>query len=253
MKRDRPLVGVIADRRQLDDHVFHLAGEKYLAALVKASGVYPVILPAIIEDIDVPEILQEFDGLFLTGSPSNVEPHRYMGDPSAPDTWHDPERDEKALALIPAALRSAMPLFAVCRGFQEMNVAFGGTLHQLVHEIPGYIMHQANSDDPLDVMYGPVHEVTFKKGSLLEKVTGQSKAVVNSLHSQGVDRLADELQVEALAEDGLIEAFAVRNAPGFTLGIQWHPEWQVMDNPVSLSVFRAFGLACRGYRGESRD
>jgi putative glutamine amidotransferase len=242
---------VIADRRTIGDHVYHLAGEKYLAALVKASGVYPVILPAIIEEIDVPEILEEFDGLFLTGSPSNVEPHHYMGDPSEPGTWHDPERDQKALALIPAALRAAMPLFAVCRGFQEMNVAFGGTLHQLVHEVPGFRVHKENPDDPLDVMYGPVHEVIFEPGGLLQKLTGQDGARVNSLHSQGVDRLAHELQVEAVADDGLIEAFTVRQAPGFTLGIQWHPEWKVMDNRVSRMVFEAFGDACRDYRKDN--
>jgi len=252
MTRERPLVGVIADRQMLGDHAYHLAGEKYLAALVKASGVYPVILPAIVEDIDVPEILQEFDGLFLTGSQSNVEPHRYMGDPSEPGTWHDPERDAKALALIPAALRAGMPLFAICRGFQEMNVAFGGTLHQKVHEVPGYRVHKENPDDPLDVMYGPSHEVTFSGGGFLAEVTGQGGAVVNSLHSQGVDRLAGDLVVEAVADDGLIEAFTVRDAPGFTLGIQWHAEWRVMENPVSQAIFGAFGDACQAYRGASR-
>jgi len=251
VKRDRPLVGVIADRRVLGDHAYHLAGEKYLAALVKASVVYPVILPAIIEDIDVPEILEEFDGLFLTGSPSNVEPHHYMGDPSEPDTWHDPERDQKALALIPAALRAAMPLFAVCRGFQEMNVAFGGSLHQLVHEVPGYRVHKENPDDPLDKMYGPVHQVLFEKGGLLEQVTGEQEVAVNSLHSQGIDRLASELQVEAVADDGLIEAFVVRNAPGYTLAVQWHPEWEVMNNPVSTAIFSSFGDACRDYRKDN--
>jgi putative glutamine amidotransferase len=253
MKRERPLVGVIADRRMLGEHAYHLAGEKYLAALVKASGVYPVILPAIIEDIDVPEILEEFDGLFLTGSPSNVEPHHYMGDPSEPGTWHDPDRDQKALALIPAALRVAMPLFAVCRGFQEMNVAFGGTLHQLVHEIPGYQVHKENPDDPLDLMYGPVHEVEFEMGGLLARVTGERCVMVNSLHSQGIDRLADELQVEAVANDGLIEGFVVRNAPGYALGIQWHPEWQVMENPVSKAIFSSFGDACREYRKDTAN
>jgi len=238
-------VGVIADRRVMDEHAYHLAGEKYLAALLNGSGVYPVIMPAISKNIDVEEILQDFDGLFLTGSPSNVEPHHYMGDPSKPGTWHDPDRDVKALALIPAAIRAAMPLFAVCRGFQEMNVAFGGSLHQLVHEVPGYGMHQANDDDPQDVAYGPAHGMSFSEGGFLNTVTGVSTTQVNSLHSQGIDRLSDELEVEATADDGLVEAFVVRNSPGYTLAIQWHPEWQVMDNPVSLAIFRSFGDACR--------
>lgn len=245
MKRKRPLVGVIADRRMLEGHAIHMAGEKYLAAILNGSGAYPVILPAMSRDIDVEEVIQDFDGLFLTGSPSNVEPHHYLGDPSKPGTWHDPDRDLKALALIPAAIRAGMPLFAVCRGFQEMNVAFGGSLHQLVHEVPGYGMHKENPDDALEDMYAPAHGVNFTDGGFLAGITGLASARVNSLHSQGIDRLSDELEVEAVADDGLVEAFTVRNAPGYTLGIQWHPEWKVMDNPVSLAIFRSFGDACR--------
>ncbi|MFT5140247.1 MAG: putative glutamine amidotransferase [Lysobacterales bacterium] len=243
--QNRPLVGVIADRRMIGDHAFHMAGEKYLEALLKGSGVYPVILPALSEDVDVEEILQDFDGLFLTGSPSNVEPHHYFGDPSKEGTWHDPERDVKAFALIPAAIKAAMPLFAVCRGFQEMNVAFGGTLHQLVHEVPGYGMHKEDPSASLDEMYGPSHGMNFVPGGFLETLTGVSTTQVNSLHSQAIDRIADDLIVEAIADDGLIEAFTVRNAPGYTLGIQWHPEWKVMESPVSLAIFKSFGDACR--------
>ncbi len=246
--RKRPLVGVIADRRMLGDHAFHMAGEKYLEALIRGSGVYPVILPALIEDIDVEEILEGFDGLFLSGSPSNVEPHHYMGDPSKPGTWHDPERDLQALALIPAAIRSAMPLFAVCRGFQELNVSFGGSLHQLVHEVPGFGVHKENPDDSLEDMYGPAHGMSFTLGGYLEKITGVTSTRVNSLHSQAIDRIAEEFVIEAVADDGLVEAFTVRDAPGFTLGIQWHPEWKIMDNPVSLSIFQAFGNACRQHK-----
>jgi putative glutamine amidotransferase len=245
--RKRPLVGVIADRRMIGDHVFHMAGEKYLLALLKGSGVYPVILPALSEEVNIEELLQDFDGLFLTGSPSNVEPHHYSGDHSKPGTWHDPERDEKALSLIPAAIAAAMPLFAVCRGFQEMNVAFGGTLHQLVHEVPGYGMHKEDPEAPLDEMYGPSHGMSFVSGGFLETLTGVGTTQVNSLHSQAIDRIAEGLIVEAIADDGLVEAFTVRDAPGFTLGIQWHPEWKTMENPISLAIFRSFGDACRKY------
>ena len=231
----------------IGNHAFHMAGEKYLEALLKGSGVYPVILPALCEEVNVEEILQDFDGLFLTGSPSNVEPHHYFGPASKPGTWHDPERDAKAFALIPAAIRAAMPLFAVCRGFQEMNVAFGGTLHQLVHEVPGYDMHNADPDLPVDEMYGPSHGMNFVSGGFLEALTGEKTTQVNSLHSQAIDRIAEDFVVEAIAHDGLVEAFTVRNAPGYTLGIQWHPEWNVMENPVSLAIFKSFGDACRKY------
>lgn len=248
MDGNRPLVGVISDRRMQGPHPFHMVGEKYLQAVADAAGGYPVGLPSLAEGFDVLDILDRLDGLFLTGSPSNVEPRHYLGDPSEPGTWHDPERDLAALALIPAAIRVGMPLLAVCRGFQEMNVAFGGSLHQMVHQQPGYGMHKENEQDPLDVQYSPSHQVRFTPGGLLERITGLPGAMVNSLHSQGVDRLGDGLQVEAVAADGLIEGFTVRDAPGFTLAVQWHPEWKVLDNPASTAIFRAWGDACRAYR-----
>lgn len=248
MQGNRPLVGVISDRRMVGKHPFHMVGEKYLQAIADAAGGYPVSLPSLATGFDVLDIVDRLDGLFLTGSPSNVEPKHYFGDPSEPGTWHDPERDLAALALIPAAIRVGMPVLAVCRGFQEMNVAFGGSLHQFVHRQPGYRVHKENEEDPLDVQYGPSHRVDFAAGGLLERVTGESGALVNSLHSQGVDRLGEGLQVEATAEDGLIEAFTVRDTPGFTLAVQWHPEWKPLASPVSTAIFRAWGDACRAYR-----
>ena len=245
---NRPMVGVISDRRMQGEHPFHMVGEKYLQAVADGADAYPLALPSLADGFDVLDILDRLDGLFLTGSPSNLEPHHYMGDPSEPGTWHDPHRDIAALALIPAAIRVGMPLMAVCRGFQEMNVSFGGSLHQLVHELPQYGMHKEDPEQPLDIQYGPSHEVRFSSGGLLENITGEQGATVNSLHSQGVDRLGDGLKVEAVADDGLIEGFTVWNAPGFTLAVQWHPEWKILDNPVSTAIFRAYGDACRAYR-----
>ncbi len=230
------------------EHPFHMVGEKYLQALADGADAYPVALPSLAEGFDVLGIIHRLDGLFLAGSPSNLEPHHYMGDPSAPGTWHDPERDINALALIPAVIRVGMPLFAVCRGFQEMNVSFGGSLHQKVHEVPGYHLHKENPDDPLELQYSASHQVEFVEGGLLHRMTGKKGAAVNSLHSQAVDQVGEELEVEAWADDGLVEAFTVRNAPGFTLGVQWHPEWKVLENPVSTAIFREFGDACRAYR-----
>jgi putative glutamine amidotransferase len=245
---NRPLVGVISDRRMQGAHPFHMVGEKYLQAMTDGSEAYPVALPSLADGFDVLDIVDRLDGLFLTGSPSNIEPRHYLGDPSEPGTWHDPERDIAALALIPAAIRIGLPLLAICRGFQEMNVAFGGSLHQKVHEQPEYRVHKENPDDPIEVQYGPAHPVRFVEDGLLHRVTGEREVTVNSVHSQGVDRLADGLDVEARADDGLIEAFTVREAPGFTLAVQWHPEWRAMENPVSTAIFRAFGDACRDYR-----
>jgi putative glutamine amidotransferase len=245
---NRPVVGVISDRRMLGPHAFHMVGEKYLQAIVDGSESYPVALPSLAEGFDVPDILDRLDGLLLTGSPSNMEPRHYLGEPSEEGTWLDPERDLAALALIPAAIGEGMPVLAICRGFQEMNVAFGGSLHQMVHEVAGFGVHRENPEDPLEVQYGPSHAVRFVPGGLLQEITGRSGAMVNSLHAQAVDRLGDGLRVEAHAGDGLIESFTVEGAPGFTLAVQWHPEWRVLEHPISLAIFRAFGEACRAYR-----
>ena len=249
---ERPMVGVVSDRRMVDIHPFHMVGEKYLRGVWDGAEAYPVALPSLGEAFEVLEVLDRLDGLLLTGSPSNVEPHHYHGPPSEAGTWHDPERDRSSLALIPAALAAGLPLLAICRGFQEMNVAFGGTLHQKVHEVPGYHNHKEDPEDPIDVQYGPAHDVFFTEGGLLQGLRGAASATVNSLHAQGVDRLGDGLKVEARADDGLIEAFVVRDAPGFNLSVQWHPEWRVRENPFYLSLFQAFGIACRSYQQRGR-
>lgn len=245
MSRPRPLVGVISDRRMLGPHPFHVQGEKYLAAVVDGAGAFPVGIPVLASEPDVREVLAVVDGILLTGSPSNVEPARYGGPASAPGTLHDPHRDAPVLSLIPAAVAAGIPLLAICRGFQELNVAYGGTLHQAVHEQPGLDDHREDKAAPLEAQYGPAHPVRFTPGGLLARLTGETGATVNSLHSQGIARLGTGLAVEATAGDGLIEAVAVRDAPAFALGVQWHPEWRVRDNPVSLALFTAFGDACR--------
>jgi putative glutamine amidotransferase len=247
MRHNRPVVGVISDRRMLGAHPFHVQGEKYLVALARGAGVFPVGIPALADGLDVLEILARVDGLLLTGSPSNVEPTRYGGPPSAPGTLHDPHRDGPALALIPAAVRAGLPLLAICRGFQELNVAFGGSLHQAVHAEPGLADHREDKAAAVDDQYGPAHPVRFMPGGLLARLTGREEAVVNSLHAQGIERLGEGLRPEAVAPDGLTEAVTVAGAPGFVLGVQWHPEWRVLENPVSLAIFRAFGDACRSY------
>jgi len=244
---DKPWVGVVMDRRALAGHHFHMAGEKYLHAVARAAEARPLALPVLSGERHGAGSLDRLDGLFLTGSPSNVEPHRYSGQASRKGTLHDPERDEAALGLIAAALEAGLPLLAVCRGFQELNVALGGSLHQHVHEVPGYLVHKEDPSQTMQIQYGPSHRVDFSAGGLLQRITGERSAMVNSLHSQAVDELAPGLAVEATAEDGLVEAFVVTDAPGFTLAVQWHPEWCVLENPVSRAIFADFGRACRAY------
>lgn len=257
MRSVRPIIGVISDRRFLGPHPFQVQGEKYLKAVIDGAGAFPVGIPVLgssgagapgNDHYDPLEVLQSLDGLMLTGSPSNVEPHRYQGADSRPGTLHDPHRDHSAFELIPNVIRLGIPLFAVCRGYQELNVAFGGTLHQEVHNVPGYLVHKEDKDAPLDEQYASAHEVRFTPGGMLARITGNSSATVNSLHSQGIDQLGDGLVAEATAPDGLIEAVTATSTPGFVLGVQWHPEWRVRDNEVSMAIFRAFGDACRSYR-----
>lgn len=245
--RAKPVIGIPADRRQLDPHPFHMVGEKYATAIRDGADGLPFLIPALGDSIDTTTILQHVDGILLTGSPSNVEPHRYKGEASRPGTLHDPHRDETTLPLAQKALENGVPLFAVCRGFQELNVVLGGTLHQYVHEIEGYHNHKENPDDPLDLQYAPSHEVHLVEGGLLRELAGSDTVKVNSLHSQGVARLADGVTVEAIADDGLIEGFRVDGVDGFALAVQWHPEWKVTEDRFSMAIFKAFGDACRDY------
>jgi putative glutamine amidotransferase len=229
----------------LGAHPFHAVGEKYITPLLRTAGALPLLIPSLGAELGMAELLLELDGLLFTGSPSNVEPRHYGGDASRADTLHDPERDATTLALIPRAVAAGVPVLGICRGFQEMNVAMGGTLWQQVHEVPGKNVHHEDTSQPLDIQYGPAHEVTLASGGLLEKIAGQNRIRVNSLHHQGVRTLAAGLVEEARADDGLIEAFRVAGARRFALAVQWHPEWKPETNPFSTALFQAFGEAAR--------
>ena len=234
----RPLIGIPADRRMVGAQPFHMVGEKYARAVIEAANAAPLLIPALAEELGFEELLERLDGLLFTGSPSNVEPHLYQGPPSAPGTLHDPARDATTLPLIRKAVQAGVPVFGICRGFQEMNVAFGGSLHQRLHEVPGHLDHRDDESQPLEVQYGPAHDVTLEPGGVLRSLSAGDRIRVNSLHTQGIDRLGDELAVEARAPDGVIEAFRVRAAQHFALAVQWHPEWQVMANPFSRALVR---------------
>lgn len=237
-----PLIGVSACTKPIGHHGFHIAGDKYLRAAAIAG--MPLVIPALGELIDQDVLLDSLDGLLLTGSPSNVEPHHYQGPASAAGTAHDPLRDALTLPLIRAAVDRGVPLFGICRGFQEMNVAFGGSLHQRVHETGRHADHREDPEDPVEVQYGLRHPVRVQPGGWLERCGLPAEIKVNSVHGQGVERLGQGLRIEALAPDGLIEAFSVEDAPGFALGVQWHPEWQVQQHPHYLALFKAFAEAC---------
>ena len=200
-----PLIGVPACVVQRDGFEYHQVGDKYVASVIDGAGGLPLVIPALGPRLDGDALLDEIDGLLITGSPSNVEPHHYGGPAPPPDSLRDPARDATTLPLIRGALARAVPLFAMCRGLQELNVALGGTLHQEVHQLPGRDDHRSDKTMPIAERYAPAHPVRVVQDGMLQRlIDGAATIQVNSLHGQGIDRLADGLAVEAVAPDGTI-------------------------------------------------
>lgn len=242
-----PIVGLPSCIKYLGEHPYHAVGGKYIEALVSAAGCMPVLLPSLGDRLDLAAVLECCDGILLTGSVSNVAPDLYGQTLAHPDLAEslDDARDATTFPLIDAALAAGLPLFGICRGFQELNVACGGTLYQQVHAQPGHRDHRGREELGAEVQYGPAHTVKVVEGSDLQKLLGgKSTLTVNSVHGQGIDQLGRGLVAEAHAEDGLIEAIRLVGQPGFAMAVQWHPEWKVLQNPDSLALFRAFGEAC---------
>jgi putative glutamine amidotransferase len=235
-------VGIVCDRRILDGTAVHQANNEYVTAIRDGAGALPLLIPATNTPLEFAPLLAAVDGLLFTGAPSNVAPAQY-GANLRPGTALDETRDATALPLLRAAIGAGTPLLAICRGFQELNVALGGSLHQHVHEIPGRLDHREPRDVPLDVEYGPAHAIAITQGGLLARLSGLAEAMVNSLHHQGVDRLAPDLKIEAMAPDGQIEAVSLPGAKAFLLGVQWHPEWVFAENPLSRAIFAGFGAS----------
>jgi putative glutamine amidotransferase len=241
----KPIVLIPADVKPQGDHPFHMVGHKYLMAVAEAAGALPLLVPAISDFLEIEALLEIADGILLTGAVSNVHPSHFGQVVHNPALPLDLARDALTLKLVQAAVKAEVPLLAICRGFQEVNVAFGGSLHQAVHEVPGLNDHRETKDVAMEIQYAHSHLINLVAGGLLEKIVGVKQMKVNSLHGQGVDRLGNGLVAEAYAPDGLVEAVSVEGAKSFTLGVQWHPEWKVMEDPQYLAIFRAFGDACR--------
>jgi putative glutamine amidotransferase len=246
--RNLPFIGIPCCVRQIWERPFHTVAERYTEAVICAAGCLPVLIPAIGPHVDVSAVLDRLDGLMLTGSPSNVEPHRYGGPPSMEGTLHDPDRDATTLPLIREAVRRDRPVLAICLGIQELNVALGGTLHQRIFDMPERFNHRRRSlsavrNRTLDERYGPAHPVRLSAGGrLIGLAGGADEIMVNSLHGQGIDRPAPDLFVEAVAPDGQIEAVSLPGAR-FVVGVQWHPEYKPLENPFSRALFAAFAQA----------
>ncbi|WP_455373665.1 gamma-glutamyl-gamma-aminobutyrate hydrolase family protein [Limibacillus halophilus] len=239
----RPLIGLPACVVQAEGMPFHKVGDKYVRAVSVGAGGLPMMFPSLGHLIEPEDLVDRLDGLMLTGSPSNVFPTHYGEEPHPGAEPHDQWRDETTLPLIKLAIERGVPLFAICRGFQELNVALGGTLHARLQEVEGRFDHRRPKSDDLDVQYGEVHSLSLTPGGIFAKLLGREEIRINSLHGQGIKRLAEGLTLEGTAPDGTIEAVSVTGAKAFALGVQWHPEYKCWENEISMTLFRAFGEA----------
>jgi len=243
----KPLVWLPACHRHLDlddPGGYTVLADRYAAAVTQL-GLQPVLFP-MAEAADVLCLLPLVDGVLLTGSPSNVEA-THFGATALPTDLLDPRRDQLTMRLVREALAMEVPLLGVCRGLQEINVALGGSLYQTLHEESGMMDHREPHDEALDVQFGERHEVLLEPGSAFAQWAGGTRAIVNSLHGQGIRRLAEDLVAEAHAPDGLVEGVRVRDATTFAYGVQWHPEWRHEQHPFYQRTLEAFAAACRGH------
>ncbi len=247
----KPLVGITCCNKAFGEYATrnHAASDTYVRATDWVVGAVPVLVPANGEAADIETLVARLDGLILTGSRSNVDPNLYGGPEHPAGTPVDPRRDAVTMALIRAALAAALPLFAICRGFQELNVALGGTLHQRLQDLPGRLDHSAPQSPEAAVRVAKRHEVTLAPDGILRRLVGAETIMVNSLHNEGIDRLAPGLVPEGIAPDGTVEAVRVADAASWALGLQWHPEADAETDPVSRALFSAFGAAVRARFG----
>ncbi len=215
---------------------------KYVDAIREVADCTPILLPA--DSLSASEFNRICDGILLTGSPSNVHPSHYQDDAGDVDFEIDLARDSATLPMIPAALEIDMPLLAICRGHQELNVALGGSLRTDLRESEELVKHYPDEELDVETQFKPSHEVKLEPGGKLQELLGQSRIMVNSYHKQAIDKLADSLVVEGVSPDGIIEAVAVKDR-SFVVGVQWHPEWDATTDSVSRQLFEAFGAACR--------
>lgn len=241
----QPLVAITSDVRDFDNYTWHAVPEPYLKAAVKGAGVLPLIVPSFGDQLDIDRLMNSVDGLLVTGSKSNVHPELYGDAPSAAHEPYDTARDSTTLPMIRAAIERGLPLLAICRGIQELNVALNGTLATEIQEREGIADHRAAMVDDQDTRFAIHQPIRVEPGSCLAKILGDEAVKVNSLHRQAIETLSPNLVVEATAEDGTVEAVSVRGAKAFAIGVQWHPEYWFDSDPASARIFQAFGDAAR--------
>jgi putative glutamine amidotransferase len=252
----RPVIGVIGNALRIENR-FNVqgVGERSLRAVVDVAGALPLMFAGAPDLTDLGGLLEVVDGVMLTGGRANVHPNRFRVEPNAKYEPYDEGRDELALALIEVCVTRGVPIFGVCRGLQEMNVAYGGTLHPEIRELPGRMNHRMprleNGEihpDPA-VVFADRHDVKLVPGGAFATLLGRDMIRVNSLHGQGILDPGERVVVEGVAEDGTIEAIRIADAPGFALGVQWHAEADAQTNAINRTLFEAFGQAAAAHHG----
>lgn len=245
-KDRKPVIGITSDSILIRDVIPASAVYKYYThAVTKGAGGLPWVIPPLAEDLDMDTLIAHLDGIVFTGSRTNVQPHHYDGGPAPENNPEDPDRDGTTLPLIRKVIEAGLPMLCICRGLQELNVALGGTLHQEVHKVEGRDDHRAPDPAPPEEKFALAHEISIEPDTMLSRIAGATRQTVNSVHGQGIDRVSGKLKVEAEADDGTVEAVTVKDAKAFSLGVQWHPEWEFEKYPLYTSIWKAFGDACR--------
>lgn len=244
----RPVIGIIGNSYLInDEYPAHAAGQMNTQAVSTVSGGVPMIIPSDPGVVSVDELMRLCDGFLFTGGRPNVHPEEYGEAATEAHGAFDRARDQLTLPLIRACVARGQPIFGVCRGFQEVNVAMGGTLHPEIRELPGRDNHRMPPDGTLEEKFALRHPVTFSDGGPFHRLMGAREVMTNTLHGQGIKQPGARVVIDGNAPDGTPEAIYIADAPGFTLSVQWHPEWNAADDPVSRPLFEAFGNACRAW------
>ncbi|WP_299152115.1 gamma-glutamyl-gamma-aminobutyrate hydrolase family protein [uncultured Tateyamaria sp.] len=244
----QPIVAIVADTREFDNEDWHCVPDQYMDALSKVAKVLPIFIPALGDFVDHASLLDRVDGVMLTGSKANVHPSYFGVEPDSRYEPYDLRRDATSLLLVTACIDKGVPLLALCRGIQELNVALGGSLRPLIHEEPDRLDHRAADVLDRDKQFEINQDVTAREGGCIAEILGPEFRT-NSLHSQALDHVSPRLQVEATASDGTVEAVSVRDAKSFAIGVQWHPEYWAETDSASRAIFEAFGHAVRAHQG----
>lgn len=249
----RPVIGIIGNSYLVgDEYPVHAAGKMNTMAVAKVCGGLPFVVPADPDVVDIADLMATCDGFLFTGARPNVHPEEYGEQATEAHGDFDRERDALSLPLIRACVEAGQPIIGICRGFQEVAVAMGSTLHPEIRDLPGRDNHRMPPDGTLAEKFALRHDVTFTKDGPFHQIMGAQTVVTNSLHGQGINTPGARVVIDGYAPDGTPEAIYIKDAPGFTMSVQWHPEWNAQNDPVSRPLFTAFGAACARWQAGAR-